>query len=48
MLATDAEDIAKLFKWVTMSTISRMSSINPDDVKSFLRFDDEDDDEVIV
>lgn len=49
MLATDAEDIAKLFKWVTMSTISRMSSINPDDVNSFLRFDDdEDDDEVIV
>ena len=48
MMATDAEDIAKLFKWVTMSTISRMSSINPDDVKSFLKFDDDDDDEVIV
>ena len=48
MMATDAADIAKLFKWVTMSTISRMSSINPDDVKSFLKFDDEDNDEVIV
>ncbi len=48
MLATDAEDIAKVFKWVTMSTISRMSSINPDDVKSFLKFDDDEDDEVIV
>lgn len=48
MLATDAEDIAKVFKWVTMSTISRISSINPDDVKSFLKFDDDEDDEVIV
>ncbi len=48
MLANDAEDIVKLFKWVTMSTISRMSSVNPDDVKSFLKFDDTDDDEVII
>lgn len=47
MMATDAEDIAKLFKWVTMSTISRMSSVNPDDVKSFLKFDDDDDEDVI-
>ena len=42
MMATDADDIAKLFKWVTMSTISRMSSVNPDDVKSFLKFDEKD------
>lgn len=48
MMAADAEDIAKLFKWVTMSTISRMSSVDPDDVKSFLKFDDDDDDDVIV
>lgn len=48
MMAVDANDIAKLFKWVTMSTISRMSSVNPDDVKSFLKFDDDNfDDDVI-
>lgn len=48
MLATDANDIAKLFKWVTMSTISRMSSVNPDDIKSFLKFDDDDSDEDVI
>lgn len=48
MLATDADDIAKLFKWVTMSTINRMTSINPDDVQSFLKFDDDNDDEVLI
>ena len=48
MMASDADDIAKLFNWVTMSTISRMTSVNPDDVKSFLKFDDDDDDDVIV
>lgn len=48
MLAIDAEDIAKMFKWLTMSTISRMSSINPDDVRSFLKFDDNEDDDVII
>ncbi len=48
MMAVDANDIAKLFKWVTMSTISRMASVNPDDVKSFLKFDDDNfDDDVI-
>jgi hypothetical protein len=30
-----------------MSTISRMSSVNPDDVKSFLKFDDDEDEDVI-
>lgn len=39
--------VRKLFKWVTMSTISRMSSVNPDDVKSFLKFDDDEDEDVI-
>lgn len=48
MMAADADGIAKLFKWITMSTISRMSSVNPNDIKSFLKFDDDDDDEVIV
>ena len=48
MLATDADDIAKLFKWVTMSTISRMTSANPDDVKSFLKFDNDDEDEDVI
>jgi uncharacterized protein YegL len=48
MLATDAADIAKIFNWITMSTISRMSSVNPDDIQSFLKFDDADDDEVLI
>ena len=48
MMASDADGIAKLFKWITMSTISRMSSVNPNDIKSFLKFEDDDDDEVIV
>lgn len=48
MLATDADDISKLFKWITMSTISRMSSVNPDDVQSFLRFEDDDDEDVLI
>ncbi len=47
MLATDADEIAKLFKWVTMSTISRMTSANPDDIKSFLKFDVDEDEDVI-
>mgnify|MGYP002621466298 CR=1 FL=1 len=44
MKATNASDIAKVFKWITMSTVSRMSSTNPDNVQSFLRFDTSDDD----
>lgn len=48
MMAVDADGIAKLFKWVTMSTISRISSANPDDIQSFLRMDDDDDDDVII
>ena len=48
MQAIDANDIAKLFKWVTMSTISRMSSTNPDDIKSFLKFDANIDDEILI
>lgn len=47
MMAADADDIAKLFKWVTMSTISRISSVDPDDIKSFLKFDDDEDEDVI-
>lgn len=48
MHATDANDIAKLFRWVTMSTISRMSSTNPDDIQSFLKFDNADEDDDIL
>ena len=44
MKATNASDIATVFKWITMSTVSRMSSTNPDNVQSFLRFDTSDDD----
>lgn len=48
MRANDAADIAKAFQWITMSSISRMSSTNPNDIQSFLKWDDEDEDEVII
>ena len=49
MQATDANEISKLFKWVTMSTISRMSSSDPDNVQSFLKFDSSlEDDDILV
>lgn len=49
MQATNANDIAKMFKWVTMSTISRMSSTDPDNVQSFLKFNsDLEDDDILV
>ena len=49
MQATDANEISKLFKWVTMSTISRMSSSDPDNVQSFLKFDSSlEDDDILI
>lgn len=47
MKATNADEIAELFKWITMSTVSRMSSSNPNNIKSFLKFDSTDDDVLI-
>lgn len=49
MQAKDADGIAKVFKWITMSSISRMSSTNPDNIKSFLKFDSlSEDDDILV
>lgn len=49
MMASDASEISKVFNWITMSSISRMSSVNPDDIQSFLKFDnDAGDDEIII
>ncbi len=49
MTASDANEISKLFKWITMSTISRMTSVNPDDIQSFLKFDSNaEDDEILI
>lgn len=48
MAANDAADITKAFQWITMSSISRMTSSNPNDIQSFLKWEDEDEDEVIV
>ena len=48
MAANDAADIAKAFQWITMSSISRMTSTNPNDIQSFLKWEDEDEDEVII
>ncbi|SHK77586.1 Uncharacterized conserved protein YegL, contains vWA domain of TerY type [Anaerocolumna jejuensis DSM 15929] len=48
MSAVDASDIAKAFQWITMSSINRMSSTNPNDIQSFLKWDDKDEDEVII
>lgn len=46
--ANDAADIVKVFHWITMSSISRMTSSNPNDLQSFLKWEDEDEDEVII
>lgn len=48
MEANDAVDIAKAFRWITMSSISRITSTNPNDIQSFLKWEDEDEDEVII
>ena len=48
MAANDAADIAKAFQWITMSSINRMTSTNPNDIQSFLKWKDEDEDEVII
>jgi len=46
--ANDAADIVRVFQWITMSSISRMTSSNPNDIQSFLKWEDEDEDEVII
>ena len=46
--AHNVQGISKFFKWVTMSTIARMSSVNPDIVQSSnVVFDIEDEDIII-
>jgi uncharacterized protein YegL len=41
--ASEASDIEPFFKWVTMSTVSRMKSSNPDDASIFFPVDRGDD-----
>lgn len=46
--ANDAADIVKVFNWITMSSICRMASSNPNDIQSFLKWEDWNDDEIIL
>lgn len=46
--AHNVQGISKFFKWVTMSTIARMGSVNPDIVQpTNVVFDIEDEDIII-
>lgn len=44
----DASGITKFFKWVTMSTIARMHSVNPNDTASVLPVFDIDSEDIII
>ncbi len=44
----DVTGIGKFFKWVTMSTVARMQSINPNDANVFAPLFDIDDEDIII
>lgn len=44
----DASGISKFFKWVTMSTIARMNSVNPNDTVTPIPFLDIEDEDIII
>ena len=46
--ASDAAGIAKFFRWVTMSTVARMHSVNPDITSTVAPFFDMDDEDIII
>ena len=46
--AHDASVIAKFFKWVTMSTVARMNSVDPNNSSFFTPVIDIDDEDIIV
>lgn len=46
--AKDVRAISKFFKWVTMSTVARMSSVNPDVVQPASIIFDFDDEDIVI
>lgn len=44
----DASGITKFFRWVTMSTVARMQSVNPDDKSVIAPIFDMDDEDIII
>ena len=46
--AHDVSGIAKFFRWVTMSTVARMNSINPNEVSFVSPMLDMDDEDIII
>ena len=46
--AKDASGIAKFFRWVTMSTVSRMHSVNPNDIESVPPLFDIDAEDIVI
>lgn len=45
---SDANGIAGFFKWVTMSTVARMNSVNPNETSVIAPFLDIDDEDIII
>ena len=46
--ANDAGGITKFFKWVTMSTIARMNSVNPNIISTVAPIFDMDDEDILI
>lgn len=46
--AKDASGIVKFFRWVTMSTVSRMHSVNPNDIESVPPLFDIDAEDIVI
>ena len=44
----DASGIAKFFKWVTMSTVARMTSMNPNEISVMAPMFDIDDEDIVI
>ena len=46
--ANDATGITKFFKWVTMSTVARMNSVNPNVTSTVAPIFDMDEEEILI
>lgn len=46
--ANDASGVAKFFKWVTMSTIARMNSVNPNATSTVVPIFDMDEEDIVI
>ena len=46
--ANDARGIAKFFKWVTMSTVARMNSVNPNETSTVAPIFDMSEEDIVI